>query len=92
MSKQNNVSEDLPKQELLSMVVNPDCQSGGHAENLIKALCIHFRAHSTGSFRIVVGSSLARAHGFYVKMGCMPVKEIQVHKGSNSVVYIKQCS
>jgi ribosomal protein S18 acetylase RimI-like enzyme len=92
MSKDNNVLADLPKQELLSIVVNPDYQGGGHAENLFKALCIHFSAEGTRSFRIVVGSSLARAHAFYIKMGCMPVKEIQVHKGSNSVVYIKQCS
>ena len=87
----NNVSADLPKQELLSIVVDPDYQGGGHAESLFKALCIHFSAEGSRSFRIVVGSSLARAHAFYVKMGCMPVKEIQVHKGSNSLVYIKEC-
>ncbi|MFT6417501.1 MAG: ribosomal protein S18 acetylase RimI-like enzyme [Candidatus Azotimanducaceae bacterium] len=91
MNKNNRVSADLPKQELLSIVVNPAYQGKGHAENLFEALCIHFRAKGARSFRIVVGSSLARAHAFYVKMGCTPVKEIQVHKGTDSVVYIKEC-
>ncbi len=91
MSKNNSVLVDLPQQELLSIVVNPYYQGGGHAENLFKALSIHFGAKGTSSFKIVVGSSLARAHAFYVKMGCTPVKEVQVHKGTNSVVYIKQC-
>ena len=91
MSKNNNVLTDLPQQELLSIVVNPYYQGGGHAESLFKALCIHFSAKGTRSFRIVVGSSLARAHSFYVKMGCTPVKEVQVHRGTNSVIYIKQC-
>jgi ribosomal protein S18 acetylase RimI-like enzyme len=92
MSKDNNVSANLPKQELLSIVVNPAYQGGGHAENLFKALCVHFRTGGVRSFRIVVGSSLARAHAFYVKMGCTPVNKIQVHKGTDSMVYIKECS
>ena len=44
------------------------------------------------SFSIVVGSNLDRAHAFYTKMGSIPVKEIQVHKGADSVVYVKELS
>ena len=44
ISKDSDISSDLPKQELLSIVVNPTYQGGGHAENLFKALGSHFRA------------------------------------------------
>ena len=91
ISKDINILADLPKQELLSIAVNPAYQGRGHAENLFKALCIHFREEGARNFKIVVGSSLVRAHAFYIKMGCVSVKEIQVHKGADSVVYIKEC-
>ena len=42
------------------------------------------------SFKIIVGSDLDQAHAFYIKMGSAPAEEVQVHKGSNSVVYIKK--
>jgi len=92
ISKDSNISSDLPKQELLSIVVNPAYQGGGHAENLFNALCSHFREEGASSFSIVVGSNLDRAHAFYTKMGSIPVKEIQVHKGADSVVYVKELS
>jgi len=92
ISKDSNFSADLPKEELLSIVVNPTYQGGGHAENLFKALCSHFRAEGASRFSIVVGSNLDRAHAFYTKMGSIPLKEIQVHKGADSVVYLKDLS
>jgi ribosomal protein S18 acetylase RimI-like enzyme len=92
ISKGSNISADLPKQELLSIVVNPTYQGGGHAENLFKALCSHFREEGVSSFSIVVGVNLDRAHAFYTKMGSVPVKQIQVHKGADSVVYVKELS
>ena len=92
MSKDNNISSGLPKQELLSIVVNPAYDGEGHAEKLFKALCSHFKEEGASSFSIVVGSNLDRAHAFYKKMGSIPVKEIQVHKGVDSVVYVKELS
>ena len=92
ISRDDDDSIDLPKQELLSIVVNPAYQGGGHAENLFKALCSHFRAEGASSFSIVVGGNLDRAHAFYTKMGSIPVEEIQVHKGADSVVYVKELS
>lgn len=85
--KNSNISSDLPKHELLSIVVDPAYQGGGHAENLFKALCSHFKGEGIESFSIVVGSTLDRAHAFYRKMGSIPVRKIQVHKGADSVVY-----
>ena len=92
ISKGSNISADLPREELLSIVVNPAYQGGGHAENLFKALCSHFREEGVSSFSIVVGVNLDRAHAFYTKMGSIPVKQIQVHKGADSVVYVKELS
>ena len=86
----SKLPSDLPKQELLSIVVNPNYQGQRYAENLFKALCSHFSAEGASSFRIVVGSNLNRAHAFYTKMGSVPVKEIQAHKGTDSVVYVKK--
>ncbi|MDC3397947.1 GNAT family N-acetyltransferase [Gammaproteobacteria bacterium] len=92
ISKESNILADLPQQELLSIVVSPAYQGGGHAENLFKALCSHFREEGASSFSIVVGGNLDRAHSFYTKMGSIPVQEIQVHKGVDSVVYVKKLS
>ena len=89
-SKNNNISSDLPKQELLSIVVDPAYQGEAHAENLFNALCFYFRKEGVRSFSIVVGKSLDRAHTFYKKMGSIPITEIQVHKGNDSVVYVKE--
>ena len=83
---------DLPRQELLSIVVNPNYQGQGYAENLFKALCSNFSRQGACSFRIIVGSNLNRAHAFYKKMGSVPIKEIQTHKGTDSVVYVKKLS
>ena len=92
ITKVNDISSDLPKRELLSIAVNPNYQGGGHAEHLFKALCSHFKEEGASSFSIVVGSNLDRAHAFYIKMGCTPVKEIEIHKGALSVVYVKDLS
>ena len=92
ISKASNISSYLPKQELLSIVVNPDYQGEGHAEYLFKALCSHFIEKGASNFSIVVGINLDRAHAFYTKMGSIPVKEIEVHKGAVSVVYVKELS
>ncbi len=90
ISKNDNASIDLPEEELLSIVVDKAHQGRGHAENLFKALCAHFKAEGATKFRIVVGSSLERAHTFYTKMGSIPVKEMQVHKGTSSLIYVKK--
>ena len=89
-TNQDDNSIYLPKHELLSIAVSPDYQGSGHAENLFKNLCTYFKSKGVRSFRIVVGSNLSKAHNFYNKMESVPVKEIQVHKGSNSIVYVKK--
>ena len=79
----------LPSEELLTIVVRKDFQGNGSAERLFWSLCNHFASKGIDSFKIVVGGNLDRAHAFYKKMGCIPCVELQVHRGGNSMVYIK---
>ena len=88
----SKTSLDVPKHELLSIVVSPAYQGKGYAENLFNDLCNHFRDKGINSFSIIVGKNLDRAHAFYKKMGSIPLKEIEVHKGNNSIIYIKDLS
>tara|TARA_B100000989_G_scaffold39741_1_gene25189 strand:- start:2389 stop:2988 length:600 start_codon:yes stop_codon:yes gene_type:complete len=89
-TKSDNKEKDLPKYELLSMVVDPAFQGKGYAESLFKSLCNHFNEKGIESFKIMVGRNLTKANAFYTKMGSIPVKETQIHKGSNSLIYIKK--
>ena len=83
-------SDDLPRKELLSIVVDPDFHGKGYAENLFQSLCKEFRLMGgEKNFKIIVGGRLYRAHAFYLKMGATFHKEIQVHKGMSSSLYIK---
>jgi ribosomal protein S18 acetylase RimI-like enzyme len=92
ISKNNPVFKGLPRHELLTIVVDPQYQGQGHAEDLFTSLCGYFQTVNVANFKIVVGSDLARAHAFYLKMGCNVAGKIEVHKGKDSLVYVKQCS
>ena len=83
---------ELPPYELLTIAVNPSHQGHGHAEDLFESLCNYFKTINVKNFKIVVGGDLSRAHAFYLKMGCDVAGEIEVHKGNNSIVYIKTCN
>lgn len=92
ISKNNPVLTGLPRYELLTIVVDPLHQGQGYAEELFESLCGYFSAINVMNFKIIVGGDLARAHAFYLKMGCIVAGEIEVHKGKDSLVYVKQCS
>ena len=92
LSLSKKTSLDVPKQELLSIAVDPAYQGKGHAENLFNELCKYFRNKGIKSFSIIVGKNLDKAHAFYKKMGSVPSKEIEVHKGDNSIIYVKDLS
>lgn len=92
IGKNNPILSELPQHELLTIVVNPLHQGHGYAEDLFVSLCNHYKKRNVKNFKIVVGADLLRAHAFYRKMGCNVAGEIEVHKGNNSLVYIKSCS
>jgi ribosomal protein S18 acetylase RimI-like enzyme len=90
-TKKGKLIVNVPDEELLSIVVDPSQQGQGTAKKLFVNLCRHFKSNGASEFRIVVGKSLNRAHGFYSKLGSKPVGEIVVHKGESSIVYVKGC-
>jgi len=91
IGKNNPILKGLPQHELLTIVVDPSHQGQGHAEDLFASLCNYFNTANVMNFKIVVGLDLARAHAFYLKMGCTLAGEMQVHKGKHSQVFVKQC-
>lgn len=90
ISSKSKLPSSLPHQELLTIVVDPDYQGMGHADELFNSLCSYFSKANVKGFRIVVGETLFRAHAFYKKLGSKVVGEIEVHKGINSIVYLKK--
>ena len=92
LAKNNPILNKLPRHELLTIVVDPLWQGRGHAEDLFQSLCSYFKKTNVTDFKIIVGSDLARAHAFYLKMGCVVVGKIEVHEGKDSLTYVKQCN
>ena len=41
------------------------------------------------AYKVLVGDRLAVAHGFYKKMGAVPVLTQRLHGGSSSTIYIQ---
>ena len=88
----SGADETLPAAELLSIAVDPTFRGQGHAQNLYRELCTHFRQRGVPAFRIVVGAALAPAHQFYQRMGASAVEQIAVHQGESSTVYVQTLS
>lgn len=84
----SEATRELPRAELVSIVVAPDWRGRQVAERLYRRLEAHFAAEGTPSFKIVVGEALAPAHRFYRRMGAVPAAEVTVHGGAKSVVYV----
>jgi ribosomal protein S18 acetylase RimI-like enzyme len=80
---------DQPTAELLSIAVSPVCRGKGIAESMYFDLTGHFRQLKVAQFKIVVGRELTTAHKFYQRMGAQPVAEIELHRGTKSVVYVQ---
>ncbi len=80
---------DLPTAELLSIVVTPDHRGSGSAEALYTDLTAYFKQMQVTKFKIVVGANLAPAHKFYQRMGAQPMTDLELHRGTKSVVYVQ---
>jgi len=83
----NNLENPVPSAELLSMAVREGFQGKGVANQLFEKLCIEFQNKGINEFKIIAGNKLLKANRFYLKMGCVKVCEIEVHKGERSGVY-----
>ncbi len=80
--------QNLPKAELLSIVVDEKYRGKGIAQQLFVKLEEEFRNKNIKQFKVVVGSKLIAACKFYEKMGGFFYSEIEVHKGEKSRVYV----
>ena len=79
---------DLPKAELLSIVVDETYRGKGISQRLFNKLTEEFKKDGIEKFKVVVGSNLLPACRFYEKMGGILHLEIEVHKGEKSRVYV----
>ena len=82
----------LPTAELLSIVVDPSYRSTGVADGLYNELINFYRTRGIASFKITVGSPLARAHRFYQRKGAVSFMETKTHKGYTSIIYLHRLS
>jgi len=81
---------NLPKAELLSIVVDRAYQGKGVAKSLYEHLEQFYRIKRIQEFKIIVGSTLTSAICFYQKVGATKLTEIEVHEGYQSWVMHQQ--
>ena len=85
-----NKAMNLPKAELLSIVVDRAYQGRRVAKSLYEHLEQFCKSKRIREFKIIVGSTLTPAICFYQKMGAKKLAEIEVHEGYQSWVMYQQ--
>lgn len=81
-------NQELPHSEILSFCVGRANQRQGIGKRLFCVLIDELRNHGVEQVKIVTGSSQIEAQQFYGSIGARRVAEIEVHKGSNSLVFV----
>jgi ribosomal protein S18 acetylase RimI-like enzyme len=84
-----NDSVYLPKGELLSISVKPNCQASGIGSQLIKALEDYLLLNHIPDYKVVAGEELIGANKFYKKNGFVLATQIKIHDKKISNVYAK---
>lgn len=79
----------LPKGELLSISVIPNCQAKGIGNQLVNALEDYLRQNQILRYKVIAGDELVGANNFYVKNGFVLANQIKIHGEKISNVYIK---
>lgn len=79
----------LPKAELLSISVKPNCQASGIGSQLIKALEDYLLINHISCYKVVAGEDLIGANKFYLKNGFVLATQIKIHNKKISNVYTK---
>ena len=85
-SKKENC--DLPKNEILNFCVDRAYQAQGLGRRLFDLLMIEYKKYGLSQVKIVTGKSQTKAQLFYHSIGAKRVKEIELHKDIESVMYI----
>lgn len=81
-------SDDDQLPELISLAVAEQARGQGVAQALVAALKSEFARRGVTRFKVMVGGSNAAACRFYEKSGGVLAREVEVHQGMTSRVYI----
>ncbi len=76
--------------ELLTIAVKNEFQGKGVAKEMFDAFVLEMKKYNVKTFKVLVGEDLKPAINFYERNGFKFLKEIQVHKGQKSRIYIYQ--
>lgn len=80
--------EDLPEPEILNFCVSSEFQGKGVGGKLFREFCTEMKKRGVAKVRIVTGESQKSAQVFYEAKGAVLHKEIEVHEGAKSLVYL----
>ncbi len=80
--------ELLPKAELLTIAVSSQYQGKGHGKILLDEIINQMKQRYVKTFKLIVGEDLKHAIRFYEKNGFVFLKEIMIHGGHVSKVYV----
>lgn len=79
---------NLPEAELLTIALLKEFQGQGIIQKVFDKFISEMKRQEIKQFKVIVGINLARAIGFYEKMGFKICSSISVHKGKPSRIYI----
>ena len=79
---------DYAVPELLAIVVDKSYAGKGYGKELLSCLEQEVRRSNAKAYKVVVGSQLD-ANRFYINNGFVRGKEIELHKGAISYLYVK---
>ncbi|MEV6841971.1 GNAT family N-acetyltransferase [Actinoplanes sp. NPDC051411] len=79
---------ELPRAEVINVVVQPAWRGRGVAEQLLARLMEWFAEQGETAVKAVSGDQLTRAHRFYEKSGARLEGHTSVHRGVGSRVYV----
>ncbi len=85
-------SADLPKAEILNFCVTREMQGKGVGKKLFDAAMTCLKSRGVESIRIVTGEHQRSAQHFYDKIGARRVGDLEVHRGSTSILYVYEIS
>ena len=78
----------LPKNEILNFCISRDFQRKGIGKKLFTILVDEFKSLNFNRIKIVTGANQIKAQKFYESLGAMKFTNIEVHRDSNSFIYV----
>jgi ribosomal protein S18 acetylase RimI-like enzyme len=82
-----NRDAGLPSAEILNFCVRRTMQRSGVGKRLFHELISEFQRRGVASIRIVTGAEQVKAQRFYESLGAVRISSIEVHRGTQSIVY-----